>query len=120
MNPDRREFLNLRILPARVVAEEAAWYLGFAAHDIPFLTGAGLLKPLGHPPQSGIKYFAVATLQQLRDDPNWLARASDAVVRHWKMRNALQRENHGRRFQVIIPSDANCSHGAKRPSISKA
>jgi hypothetical protein len=88
MNPERREFLNLRTLPARVMAEEAAWYLGFAAHDIPILANAGLLKSLGHPAQSGTKWFAIATLQQLREDPNWLARASDAIVRHWRMRNS--------------------------------
>jgi len=40
MNPDRKEFLNLRTVPARLLAEEAAWTLGFAAHDIPVLVSA--------------------------------------------------------------------------------
>jgi len=30
MNNERREFLNLRNLPARLEVEEAGWYLGFA------------------------------------------------------------------------------------------
>ena len=69
MNTERKEFLSvLRLPPARVVAEEAAWLLGFAPHDIPLLVNAGLLKPLGHPPASGTKYFATAMLLKLRDD----------------------------------------------------
>jgi hypothetical protein len=74
-------------LPARVMAEEAAWLLGFATHDIPVLVCAGLLKPLGHPPASGTKFFATAALLKLRDDEKWLARASDAIVRHWQSQN---------------------------------
>jgi len=69
MNTERKEFLSvLRLPPARVVAEEAAWLLGFAPHDIPLLVNAGLLKPLGQPPASGTKYFATAMLLKLRDD----------------------------------------------------
>jgi len=74
-----------------MLAEEAACYLGFAVHDIPVLVSAGLLKPLGHPPASGTKFFATAKLQELRDDVNWLARASDAIVKHWQTKNAKQR-----------------------------
>jgi hypothetical protein len=87
VNSERKEFLSVLQLPARVVAEEAAWLLGFAQHDIPVLVIAGLLKPLGHPPASGTKYFATAALLKLRDDLNWLARASDAIVRHWQSQN---------------------------------
>jgi hypothetical protein len=93
MNPERKDFLNVRMPPARVVVEEAAWILGFAPHDIPVLVSAGLLKPLGHPPISGTKFFATATLQKLRDDLKWLARASDAIVRHWQTKNARNRQN---------------------------
>ena len=80
-------------MPARAVAEEVAWLLGFAPHDIPVLVSAGLLKPLGHPPASGTKFFATATLLKLRDDINWLARASDAIVRHWQAKNAHRARN---------------------------
>ena len=92
MNPERKEFLTvMRMPPARVLAEEAAWYLGFMPHDIPVLVSAGLLKPLGHPPASGTKFFATATLLKLRDDINWLARASDVIVRHWQKKNAAKK-----------------------------
>jgi hypothetical protein len=102
MNPERKEFLSVIQMPARVGVEEAAWLLGFAPHDIPVLVSAGLLKPLGHPPASGTKFFATATLLKLRDDINWLARASDAIVRHWQTRNA-HRARNGRSFRPHLP-----------------
>jgi hypothetical protein len=80
-------------MPARVIAEGAARYLGFATHDIPVLVSAGLLKPLGHPPASGTKYFATVTLQKLHDDISWLSRASDAIVRHWQKKNVRKSKN---------------------------
>src|ERR1700722_9966519 len=92
MNIERKDFLNLRTPPARILVEEAAWHLGFAPHDIPVLVRAGLLKPLGHPPSSATKYFATATIQRLSDDVNWLSRASDAIVRHWQVKNERSRK----------------------------
>ena len=92
MNNERKELLSLRTPPARMVAEEAAWYLGFAPHDIPVLVSVGMLKPLGHPPRNGTKHFATATLQNLREDTNWLARASDAITQHWQTKNAHKRK----------------------------
>ena len=68
MNNERREFLNLRNLPARLEIQEAGWYLGFAPHAIPVIIRAGLLKPLGHPARNGAKYFAAMTLAELRND----------------------------------------------------
>jgi hypothetical protein len=59
----------------------------FHEPDITVLVSEGLLKPLGHPPQSGSKYFASADLQVLRDDTRWLAKASDAIVSYWKKKN---------------------------------
>ena len=89
MNDDRKDFLNVvRMPPARFDVQETAWYLGFSPNDIPILLKAGLLKPLGHPPHNGIKYFGAATLADLREDVQWLARASDAIVRHWQKKNA--------------------------------
>src|SRR5438045_620241 len=87
MSPDRERFLNLRMPPARLNAEEAAWYLGFATHDIPVLISKGLLKPLGRPIGGTIKFFAFASLQELRSEPKWLARATDAIVQHWRGKN---------------------------------
>jgi hypothetical protein len=88
MNPEKRDFLSLAIPPARVNLTEAAWLLGFTEHDISTLISAKLLKPLGHPPASGSKYFALVELQALRSDTHWLAKASDATVNYWKKKNA--------------------------------
>jgi hypothetical protein len=91
MNAERKDLLRvMQLPPARLDVQETAWYLGFAAHDVPVLVAAGLLKPLGHPPSNGVKYFAAASLAQLRDDLQWLARASDAIVRHWQRKNAAK------------------------------
>jgi len=42
------EFLSWKVVPARLDANQAAWFLGFEPHEIPRLVTAGLLKPLGH------------------------------------------------------------------------
>jgi hypothetical protein len=87
MQQEKEHFLNLKISPARLTAEEAAWFLGFSTHEIPILMAEGLLKPLGRPPSNGPKYFGTAVLEELRRDQKWLARASDAIVEYWKTRN---------------------------------
>ncbi len=78
----------MRTLPARMHVKEAAWYLGFGVHDIPILVSKGLLKPLGNPAPNGGKYFAASVLAELRLDVGWLARASNAIVGHWRCKNA--------------------------------
>jgi hypothetical protein len=88
MDPQREKFLNLKNAPARVSVEETAWFLGFAPHDIPVLVSNGLLKPLGHPGDNAVKFFAFVTLQELRTDPKWLARATDTMIKHWREKNA--------------------------------
>jgi hypothetical protein len=91
MNQHKEQFLNLKTVPGRLNVEETAWYLGFSPHEIPILSAAGLLKPLGHPAVSGTKFFATAAIDDLRRDPKWLARASDAIVEYWKGKNARKR-----------------------------
>ena len=93
MNSAREQFLNLKTHPARMKVEEAACYLGFATHEITILMSKGLLKPLGRPPASGVKYFATVDLQSLRNDTRWLAKASDAIVNYWRTKNSV-RKNH--------------------------
>ena len=99
MNPERRDFLSLKVAPARLNMEETAWFLGFAPHDIPILIQAGLLKPLGHPPRQGTKYFATAIVEQLRTDLKWLARASDTIVEHWRKKKEWKGENHSQKHK---------------------
>lgn len=85
---EQTEFLSWKIAPARLNATQTAWYLGFETHQIPILVAAGLLKPLGHPPRNGTKFYATETLEQLRRDEKWLARASDAICAYWRQSNA--------------------------------
>jgi hypothetical protein len=95
MNSDRKEFLLLmRVPPARLDVQETAWYLGFSPHDVPVLVRAGLLKPLVRSPQA-VKYFAAVTLAKLREDPQWLARASEAITKHWQTKNRRVEAMHG-------------------------
>ena len=87
MNPERKEILSLPVLPGRLTPAEAAWRLGFEPDHITVLVGLGLLKPLGHPAASTVKYFASVEIEVLRNDPKWLAKASDALRHKWKLKN---------------------------------
>lgn len=89
----KKEFLSLVTPPARLGINETAWLLGFSEHDISVLVSAGLLKPLGRPPATGSKFFATVELQNLRNDTRWLAKASDAIVNHWRTKNSGRRNN---------------------------
>lgn len=90
------EFLSWKIVPARLDALQASWFLGFEPQEIPMLVAAGLLKPLGHPARNSTKYFATETLEQFRRDEKWLARASDAIAAYWRERNARKQKARGR------------------------
>ena len=93
MLQDMERFLNLKAPPGRLTAEQAAWFLGFSAHEIPLLVNKGLLKPLGHPAHNGQKYFLTATLEELRRDEKWFAKACDAVVEYWRCKNGRKGQN---------------------------
>lgn len=82
MNPE--SILNCRRLPGRLNAEEAAVLIGCSSHDIPILTRAGLIKPLGTPAPNAVKYFSSAELEQKLANDNWTARVTNALYRHWK------------------------------------
>jgi hypothetical protein len=90
MDPEREKFLNLKTPPARLNVEQAAWYLGFAPHDVPVLVAKGLLKPLGHPANGTVKFFGLVHLEELRNDSKWLARATDIIIEHWRCKNNRQ------------------------------
>ena len=102
MNQERKDFLSLRNLPARLGICETAWLLGFGENDIPVLVSAGLLKPLGKPTATGSKYFAAVDLQNLRNDTRWLGKASDVIVNHWRSKNASRRSPHGRPASPLL------------------
>jgi hypothetical protein len=90
MNSDMEQFLNLKTPPARLNADQAAWYLGFSPHEIPILVSEGLLRPLGHPAKNAPKFFALVNLEEFRRDVKLLAKACDAISEHWKSRNHRQ------------------------------
>jgi hypothetical protein len=90
VNPEREKYLNLHTKPGKVTAEEASWHLGFLTHEIPMLMAAGLLPPLGEPPDNGVKFFSTKELDKLNQDMAWQAKACDAVVKYWKDRNLLR------------------------------
>ena len=85
---EREKFLNRKSHPARLTMEETGWALGFSAHEIPVLISRGLLKPLGHPVPNTMKWFAAATIEELRHDVKWLSRATDAMMEYWREKNA--------------------------------
>ena len=86
-NSERHQFLSVAGLPGRLNTQEAAWVLGFADHDIPVLIANKMLKPLGHPPPNGGRFFALSDLEPLRLDRKWLDKASAILVKHWRFKN---------------------------------
>jgi len=93
MNQDMERFLNLKTPPERVTAEQAAWMLGFSAHEIPILIAKNLLKPLGHPAHNGPKHFLAAMLEDLRRDEKWHSKAADAVMEYWRYKNSRKQDS---------------------------
>lgn len=91
MREDQQQFLGLvGNPPARLNVEQVAWVLGCQAHDVPILVSYRLLKPLGNPPQNGVKYFSTAEVAELTKDRSWLAKITQTICQHWQKRNARQ------------------------------
>jgi len=77
-------------LPARLDAGQTARLLGIAPHDVPVLTGTGLLKPLGSPVPNAPKYFALVDVLEHATDRDWLNRATQTLAKHWRLKNDAQ------------------------------
>lgn len=93
MKEEQHQFLALiGRAPARLTVEQAAWVLGCQPHDVPILVATRLLKPLGNPPQNGIKFFSTAEVAELSKDRAWLAKMTQTISQHWHKRNARQKE----------------------------
>ena len=54
--------------------------------------GKSVAKPLGRPAPNGFKYFSTEMLLKLREDTQWLGRASDAVFKYWQKKNDKMRK----------------------------
>ncbi len=113
MKEDQRQFLVLLGRPpARLTAEQAAWLLNCAAHDVPVLVAARLLKPLGSPQPNSTKLFATAELLEAATDRAWLARVTQTLQQYWRGKN-------GRKASRIVdfPSDSTRTNAALRRTI---
>lgn len=103
MNDDQRQFLSLlRQPPMRLTADQVAWAINCAPHDIPVLVSARLLKPLGTPAPNGTKFFATAEILQRAQDRSWLAKVTSAVQDHWRGKNALKCQGPQRGGRVPV------------------
>lgn len=96
MRDDQHRFMMvLGQPPARLNAEQTAWVLNCQPHDIPVLVAARLLKPLGNPAPTGIKFFCTAEVLEQAKDKSWLNKVSNAVYVHWYRHNARKKERTG-------------------------
>jgi len=85
--------LNCRRLPARLTAEQAAALIGCCPHDIPILTRANLIKPLGTPAPNAVKYFSSTELEKKLADDKWTARVTNALYRYWQDQKRNRKNN---------------------------
>jgi hypothetical protein len=81
---------------ATMTKEEVAEALGIATHNIPPLSRAGLIKPLGHPQRYCVKHYSRDLLAQQLADVNWLDKVVAAIHRHWRNKNARKRSRPAR------------------------
>jgi hypothetical protein len=94
MKEEQHQFLALvGRPPARLTVEQAAWVLGCQPHDVPILVSTRLLKPLGNPPQNGVKFFSTAEVAEMAKDRAWLAKMTQAISQHWHKRNVHQKSH---------------------------
>jgi hypothetical protein len=87
MNTEKFQFLSLRHLPGRLTVEETAWFMGFLPHEIPKLTKAKMLPPLGEPGPTSAKVYCLTRLRRLKENEPWMHKASVVVHKFWRDRN---------------------------------
>jgi hypothetical protein len=85
------KLLNLRRLPARLTAEQAAPLLGVMPYDLPVLVKAKLIKPLGGPRQQAVKYYSAVEIEQLSRDVAGLNRITKALYARSDKQNDQRR-----------------------------
>jgi len=87
ISQDKKDLLNLRRLPARLTAEEAALVLGCRAYDVPVLEQLGLLKPLAPSEKNHVRHYAAVEVEALARDPKSLSKAEQLWRKRWRDRN---------------------------------
>ena len=85
---NEKSILLLSRLPARLDMNQTAEILGFLSYEIPVLMRLGLLKPLGRPVQNSEQFIAKVDLDKLRNDREWLSKATAAISLYWQNKNA--------------------------------
>ncbi len=83
----------MRHLPASFSVQEAAWYLGFSVHDIPFLTRVKVLKPTGDPGSKATKVYSYADLRLIHESGVLMSKAWSHVHRHNRDRGPKKQES---------------------------
>jgi hypothetical protein len=97
MCDEQRFFLSLcRQLPARLSVEQVGWLLNCAPLNIRILVRAGLLKPLGNPPDNAEKLFAAEEVLEFIKNRAWLAKVTNAIHKGHFLKNQT-RMNRKRR-----------------------
>ena len=99
---DEREFYALaRVLPGRLTVEQTAWLLGFNPNTIPIIVAAKIgLSPLGKPGVNSPKYFSATEVERLRQDRQFLDKASAVIHGHWRTKRA---GHNGKRSRNQLP-----------------
>lgn len=88
MRFDESEFLNLRRLPGRINAEQAASLLGVPPGCIPILVRYKFLEPLGNDVKPNApKQFASVRIVELTQDKKEMHRMQVILTRYWKGKN---------------------------------
>ena len=80
------------MIPRRLLSTGSLWLLACQPHDVPVLVSARLLKPLGNPPSNSVKFFATLELLEQVKDRTWLAKVTNALLQHWRKKNAAKRD----------------------------
>jgi hypothetical protein len=80
-------------LPGRIDTTQVAKLLGIAEHDVPILTSAGMLHPLGSPAPSSPKWFSAIEIIFLAADRAWMDKASKTLSQHWKRKRLRKRSS---------------------------
>lgn len=91
-NEDERIITVSPFGPARLTAEHTAVLLNFAVSDIPILVRHRVLKPLGNPSQTSVRYFARVKVLELANDPDGLSKAT-AIVQTYHREKNLRRSS---------------------------
>ena len=91
MDPEQREFLNLRVKPAVVGYREASWILGFHIDAVIYLAKDGHLAALAKPPRGAQRYFLTSLLLRLAQNLKWVTKAIRLIREYFCRRNQLKK-----------------------------